>query len=71
MEKFVYEISENIDTYTERSYISIDNIYVKEAYHRRGIGIILYNEDFKYAKSIGIKKLNLLFIWIWRGIVKF
>ena len=69
---FVYEISEeivgfifaklkfvrDIDTYTERSYVSIENIYVKEEYRRRGIGTKLYEEVIKYAKSIRIKKVE-------------
>lgn len=69
---FVYEISEeivgfifiklnfvkDIDTYTERSYISIENIYVKEEYRRRGIGTKLYREVCDYAKSIRVKKIE-------------
>ena len=69
---FIYEISEeivgfifaklkfvkDIDTYMERSYVSIENIYVKEEYRRRGIGTKLYEEVFKYARSIRIKRLE-------------
>ena len=69
---FVYEISEEIvgfifaklkfirdvDTYTERSYVSIENIYVREEYRRRGIGTKLYEEVMRYAKSIRIKKIS-------------
>ena len=69
---FIYEISEEIvgfifaklkfirdvDTYTERSYVSIENIYVREEYRRRGIGTKLYEEVMRYAKSIRIKKIE-------------
>ncbi len=68
----VYEISEEIvgflflklnfvkdvATFTERSYISIENIYVKEEYRRRGIGTKLYNGACDYARRTKIKKIE-------------
>ena len=69
----VYEISEEIvgfilfkinfvtnkDYLRDRSYLFVENIYVKEKYRRRGIGTKLYTEACNYGRKMKIKKVEL------------
>ncbi|MDD5888731.1 MAG: GNAT family N-acetyltransferase [bacterium] len=69
---YVYEVSEQIvgfilfrinfvnnERYLKnRSYLNIENIYVKEEYRRRGIGTKLYNEVCNYGRKLKIKKIE-------------
>lgn len=72
----VYEISEeivgfiifnikfvnNIDYFKDRSFLIINNIYVKSKYRRRGIGTKLYNEACNYGKKFKIKSIEINFL---------
>lgn len=73
---FVYEIGEVVigfvevslvvtgreKIYTERAYIKIEKIYIKEEYRRKGYATKLYQQVLKYAKKNHIKKVEIS-IW--------
>lgn len=68
----VYEISEEVVGFItfeiyfikdqpnlkDRSYLFIENIYVKEGYRRRGIGTKLYREACQYAGKLRVKRIE-------------
>lgn len=68
----VYEISEEVVGFIlfdicfvknelglkDRSYLSIESIYVKEEYRRRKIGTMLYNEACRYAAKMRVKRVE-------------